>query len=256
MTVTAAIVSEKGGVGKSTVALGLASAAWAAGDKALVVDLDPQGSTSYVLGAHQADAEGRLEAALDASRPGGADSLLVDSSWGVNISVLPASRSFRSWDNHGGAKAQATRLARALRGVGDRFDVVLIDCPPGLGDDVTMAMTAATRVLVVAEPSVFSVESLAPVADRIDEVWNRFNPDLDLGGVIVNRVPAVSSEAERQYEAIASIVGRRSIWKPVVPQRVLVSEAWANQVPIHAYRSRATDLIDAFDRHYRKLRRC
>ena len=64
---------------------------------------------------------------------------------------------------------------------------------------------------MVAEPSVFSVDAIAPVADLIDEVWQRYNDRLDLAGVIINRMPAVSAEAERQYEAIAKIVGRRAV---------------------------------------------
>lgn len=250
-----ALLSEKGGVGKSAITLGLASAGWAAGERVLVVDLDPQGSSSRVLGVSEEAARGRLQLALDADRPGGAAEGIVDSTWGVNVSVLPADRAMRNWENTGGPKTRVMRLDRALRGVADQFDMVLVDCPPGLGPEVTMALAAVGSAVMVAEPSIFSVEAIAPVADVIDDVWQRYNPDLDLAGVIVNRVPAISSEADRQYEAIASVVGRRAIWKPVVPQRVLVGEAAAAHYPIHAYRSRATDLIDAFDRHYRKLRR-
>lgn len=255
MTIRAALVSEKGGVGKSAVTLGLASAGWAAGERVLVVDLDPQGSSSRVLGVTEESARGRMQQALDADRPGGAAEALVDSTWGVNVSVLPADRAMRRWENEGGPKTRALRLDRALRGVAEKFDTVLIDCPPGLGAEVTMALSAAQRALMVAEPSMFSVEAIAPVADVIDDVWQKYNPDLDLAGVIVNRVPAISAEADRQFEAIAGVVGRRAIWKPVVPQRVLMSEAAAAHYPIHAYRSRAADLIDAFDRHYRKLKR-
>lgn len=255
MVVRATLVSEKGGVGKSSVTLGLASAGWAAGKRVLVVDLDPQGSASRVLGVDPETASGRMVSALEAPRPGGAAGELVDSTWGVNVSVLPADRAMRHWENPGRAKARVQRLDRALRGVTDDFDVVLIDCPPGLGPNVTMALAAADRAVMVAEPSVFSIEAIAPLADLIDDVWDQYNPDLDLAGVIVNRVPTVSAEAERRYEDIAKIVGRRAIWKPVVPQRVLMSEAAAARHPIHAYRSRAADLIDAFDRHYRKLTR-
>ena len=89
------------------------------------------------------------------------------------------------------------------------FDIVLIDCPPGLGDRATMALTAADRAIMVAEPSIFSVDAIAPVADLIDEVWQRYNDRLDLAGVIINRMPAVSAEAERQYEACAARLNLR-----------------------------------------------
>ncbi len=255
MTLRAAVVTEKGGVGKTTVTLGLASAARAAGDRVLVVDLDPQASTSLVLGVDPAEARGKLSAALDAPKPGGAAGSLVQSCWGPEVVVMPAGRDFRQWQNSGTDKVRANRLERSLRGVADLFDLVLIDCPPGLGDRATMALTAADRAVMVAEPSVFSVDAIAPVADLIDEVWQRYNDRLDLAGVIINRMPAVSAEAERQYEAIAKIVGRRAVWKPVIPQRVAVSEAAAQSAPIHALGARGADVAAGFDQLYRKLKR-
>lgn len=255
MTVCAAVVTEKGGVGKTTVTLGLASAAQAAGDRVLVVDLDPQGSATMVLGVDPSEAAGRMREALDSPKPGGAAGSIVESCWGSDVVVMPAGRDFRGWENLGTPKVKAHRLERALRGVADLFDTVLIDCPPGLGGPATLALTAANRAVMITEPSVFGVDSIGPVADLIDEVWQNYNAQLDLAGVIVNRMPAVSVEAERQYEAIAKVVGRRSIWKPVIPQRVALSEAASSSLPIHRLGWRATDVADAFDQLYRKLKR-
>ncbi len=93
------------------------------------------------------------------------------------------------------------------------------------------------------------------MADVVDGVWEGENPDLDLCGVVVNRVPAVSSEAERRIEELGRIVGRSTIWKPPIPQRVIVNQALGERQPIHAYGSRAGDVIQAFDTLWTRLRR-
>ncbi|MDG2111377.1 MAG: ParA family protein, partial [Actinomycetota bacterium] len=165
----------------------------------------------------------------------------------------PASRDLREWTPTGNARVRATKLARALRGVTDHYDAVLIDCAPGLGVLAVNALAAADRAVMVSELSALSVQAIEPVADLVDDVWHRFNDQLDLAGVIVNRVPARSNEADAQYDALGRIVGRRSIWKPPVPQRVVVNEAAAAGRPIHDYGSRAADVIDAYDKVWRRL---
>jgi len=250
--VVAAFITEKGGVGKTSVTLGVASAARAAGRRVLVVDADPQGSASYVLGASGADA--RLVAALEAPKPGGAAASITESSWS-GVDVLPAARDLREWVPTGNSRQQASKLERALRGVIHDYDAVLIDCPPGLGLLPLNALVAADQAVMVAELSALSVQSIEPVADLVDDVWHRYNDRLDLAGVIVNRVPPRSNEADTQYDALGRIVGRRSIWKPPVPQRVVVNEAAAAGRPIHDYRAKAADVIEAFDKAWRRLSR-
>ncbi len=250
--VVAAFITEKGGVGKTSVTLGVASAARAAGRRVLVVDADPQGSASFVLGV--SGSEGQLVGALEAPKPGGAASVIVPSAWS-GVDVLPAARDLREWQPSGNSRQQASKLDRALRGVAEGYDGVLIDCPPGLGVLPLNALVAADRAVMVAELSALSVQSIEPVADMVDDVWHRFNDRLDLAGVIVNRVPPRSNEADAQYDALGRIVGRRSIWKPPVPQRVAVNEAAAAGRPIHDYRSRAADVIEAFDKAWRRVSR-
>jgi len=132
---------------------------------------------------------------------------------------------------------------------------VLIDCPPSLGTLTRSALTAARHALVVVEPSALGLRGIGGVADAIDEVWDRDNPDLELSGVVLNRVPAVSAEARLRIDELVRIVGRSAIWTPPVPQRVVLNRAIGERLPIHAYGSRAADAIDAFDRLWVRLRR-
>jgi chromosome partitioning protein len=248
-----AFVNQKGGVGKTSVTLGMASAAWAAGRTALVVDLDPQGAAGWVLGAEPA--EGALTSAdlLGPGRTVAASRAVMASSWGENISVIPASPALQ--DLEVGTNRDATRLTKALAGVADDYELVLIDCAPSLGNLTINALAAASHAIVVTEPSALGLRGIAAVADTIDQVWELHNPQLDLAGVIVNRVPAVSGEADRRYEELTRTVGKRAVWQPAIPQRVVVSQAISERRPIHAFGSRASDVIDAYDQLYARLRR-
>ncbi len=243
-----AILNQKGGVGKTTVTLGLASAAAQAGHRILVVDLDPQGSSTWVLGldpalveASAAEVMGRLPASK----------AMVPSAWGGEVWLIPSSPRLMAKD-HGGSP---NRLREAIHAVADQFHAVLIDCPPSLGALSTAGLTAADHAVIVVDPSALGLRGIGAVADLVDDVWDNHNPDLELTGVIVNKVPAVSSEADRRYDELIRIVGKRAIWQPVIPHRVIVNQAIGERRPVHAYGSRSADVADVFDSLWAKLRR-
>lgn len=254
MTATIAFVNQKGGVGKTSVTLGMASAAWAVGHRVLVVDVDPQGSATWVLGIDPTAVEHSAAEAILSGRSGAAAKAIVASTWGDTVHVLPASRRLQVLEA-GDGRDPAHRLGRALHGITDAYDLVLIDCSPSLGNLTRNALAAASHAIMVVEPAALSLRGLAAVADAIDDVWSADNTDLDLAGVIVNKVPAVSSEAERRYDELTKIVGKRAVWQPVIPSRVIVNQALAERSPLHAYGARAHDVVEALDELYAKLRR-
>lgn len=247
---TVAVLNQKGGVGKTTVTLGLASAADAASRRVLVIDLDPQGSSSWVLGVDADPDSVSIGDVLDGTPL--ADGV-VASSWSGTVDVVPAGDRLQDFE-----AGDATRLAAAFfqaRDLLDTYDAVLLDCPPSLGNLTTNALAAARHAVIVVEPSALGLRGIGGVADAIDEVWDSYNPDLELSGVVLNRVPAISSEAERRIAELQRIVGRQAIWKPSVPARVILNQAVGERRPVHSYASRAADPIDVFDKLWAKLRR-
>ena len=242
------ILNQKGGVGKTAVTLGLASAAGTAGHGVLVVDLDPQASSTWVLGIEPAEVEVSTAEVMTRTS---AEKAIVESAWGEAVAVMPASARLMTKD-HGSNPA---RLGEALLEVADQYEVILIDCPPSLGALTTAGLTAADYALIVVEPSALSLRGIGAVADLVDEVWDSYNTELELAGVIVNKVPAWSSEAERRLDELTRTVGKRAIWQPVVPQRVIVNQAIGERRPIHSYGARSTEVSEAFDKLWAKLRR-
>jgi len=242
-----ALLNQKGGVGKTTVTLGLASAAAEAGHRVLVVDLDPQASSTWVLGVEPGEVEVSTAEVLGKVAP---DSAIMETSWGPNIHLMPASNRLQPRE-HG----KPHRLRAVLQQVSERYDAVLIDCPPSLGNLTMSGLTAADHAIIVVEPAALGLRGIAAVADVIDEVWDAHNADLDLAGVIVNKVPAVSAEADRRYDELTRIVGKKAVWQPVVPQRVIVNQSTAERRSIHSYGARAADVSVAFDQLWKKLRK-
>ncbi len=253
------VVNQKGGVGKTTVTMGLASAAMEAGHRVLVVDLDPQAASTWVLGLDPTEPRPSVADVLSGGR-GGAAKAVARSEWSHLVDVVPASPALQQLEVLrggveqllGGPKPQL-RLRRGLAGVSKGYGVVLVDCPPSLGDLTTNALAAADSTLVVAEPTALSLRGIAPVADLIESTWASYNGELDLAGVILNRMPARSADAALHREAIARTVGGTSLWEPAIPHRVVVAEAAAHRRPIHAMGTRGRGVAEIFDQLYERL---
>lgn len=255
MTRVISVLNQKGGVGKTTITLGLASAAWARGLRTLVVDLDAQANATWSLGVEPSLNNWGTSDALLANKKGAAASMIVPSGWGERVWLLPAAGDLTEREVDVKKADASMRLAKALDGVAEEFDLVLIDCGPSLGLNTRNGLSASTGALVVVEPTIFGLRGIAPVLDLIDDVWHQHNDKLDLAGVILNRVPAASADAELRTTELAKMVGSKAIWKPSIPLRVLINEAHAERSPIHTYAQRAADLTAPFDAHLRKLMR-
>ena len=251
----AAVLNQKGGVGKTTVTLGLAAAAQRAGDPCLVVDLDPQGSAGWAMGVEADDEHLSVGDVMRTGDTKVARAATVTSGWGEGIDVLPSSRNLIDREGDGYGADAALRLRGALEPMLDDYKVVLVDCAPSLGPTTRSGLAVADRVLLVVELSALSVRGAEAVLETVEDVWAELNPRLDVGGVIVNRAPAVSSEAARQEHELNRLMGKRAVWRPFVPQRTVLNESVGDRCPVHALGYRAKDVVEVFDALYRKLKR-
>lgn len=245
MTVIA-VVNQKGGSGKSTTVLGLASAASARGIETLVIDLDPQCNASEALGIVY-PVEGHTAAELLAADfPGSALDAVHASGWD-HVSVIPADLDLADLDAVAGLGVEQ-RLRAALDNdeVRERYPLILIDCPPSVGKLVSNALIAADAALVATEPSFMASRGVSKILQAIETIQRYYNPALTVAGVLIGRVPAQGREAAHRAAEIREALGDQ-VLPLVVPQRAAVAEAAGDRRPIHQVRPVVTEVIDAFD---------
>src|SRR5690625_295484 len=177
-----AVVNQKGGVGKTTTTLGLAAALQQRGRSVVIVDLDPQAGATKTLGVDTSQLPTLADLMLS-GEDHGIDEVVVATGWGVD--VAPADVALASHEQQpqpGGDRIVATALANSARS----WDVVLIDCPPQLGSLAQNGLVAADHVLIVTEPSYTALSGISDLLATIDVVQRRVQPQLTVGGVVVN----------------------------------------------------------------------
>jgi len=240
------ICSLKGGVGKTSVTLGLASAATARGLRTLVVDLDPQADSTLCLGAAGAAAQD-VAAVLD--NPAGyvVGSALAASAWDPDLlDVLVGSPESARHDGPA-LPHRLGRLGTALAEVQDDYDLVLVDCPPSLGGLTRHGLASCGRALVVTEPGLFSVTAASRAFGAIDDVRRTVAPELRPLGVVVNRVRARSSEQAYRLEELTGLFGPL-VLSPMVPERAALQQAQGAGRAIHEWPGAgAAELAEVFD---------
>ncbi len=176
------MLSLKGGVGKTTVTLGLAGAAMTRGLRTLVVDLDPQANATVVL--DPTHVEFTSNDVLADGRAGVLTQAITASGWGDQLDVVASERSLEHRAVPEGEGA--LRLRVTMQGL-EHYDIVLLDTPPALGELTRNALAASDLALVVTEPSLFALQGASQAVEAV-EVMRAFNLRLALAGIVVNRV--------------------------------------------------------------------
>jgi chromosome partitioning protein len=231
-----AVANQKGGVGKTTTALNLAACLAEAGERTLVIDLDPQANATSGLGL------GGPRRAPSPAAPSSYD--LLD---GAPVSEVALETRFRnlyavpSRPELAGAVVELARrddgetyLRRSLRGVTQEYSFVFVDCPPSLGPLTVNALAASDRVLVPVQCEYYALEGLTQLLHSIELVRARLNPRLTVAGMLLTMVDVrtrlaadVTAEIRRAFGAL--------VLDAVIPRNVRLAEAPSHGVPITAY---------------------
>lgn len=235
---TVAVLSLKGGVGKTTVALGLASAAMRRGVRTLVVDLDPQCNATAALEPEETAMD--LGDVLSDPSAENLRAAVTPSAWGEEVDVLVGSESAEI-HNGGSGDIELLRLTEALTELDSLvndgelpYQLVLLDCPPSLGRLTRSALVAADRALLITEPTIFAVAGVQRAFEAVQAEREQTNPRLQPLGVVVNRMRPRSHEHQFRTEELREIFG--PLVMPVaLPDRLAVQQAQGACVPIHQW---------------------
>jgi chromosome partitioning protein len=229
---TIACANQKGGVGKTTTVVNLASLLSLTGDRILIIDLDPQGNATSGLGIDRSS----LERSTYDSIVDGIDLreiVLRDVADGLD--VAPAAIALAGADVElAGVAARERRLRRLLEPLIDDYDVIFIDCPPSLGLLTVNALTAADAVLIPLQSEYYALEGLTQLLATIDLVRDHLNPRLAIDGVVVTMADA-RTNLSADVEAEARTHLGATVYDTVIPRSVRLSEAPSHGKSIAAY---------------------
>ncbi len=252
----ASVLSLKGGVGKTTVTLGLASAAAHRGVDTLLVDLDPQVNTTATVDPEAVDPS--LNGSAARVRPSIAEVLndptrkliarsVRPTSWGDSMRILPGSERTEAHNHPDPGSKRLFRLAGALEKVDSAPDLVLIDCPPSLGQLTRSALIAADRAVLVTEPSLFAVTGVQRALEAVQTERHAHRPALQPLGVVINRFRPRVTEHEYRLAELRELFGPL-VLSPVLPDRSAVQQAQGAGVPIHDWPTAgAREIAASFD---------
>jgi chromosome partitioning protein len=213
------VVNQKGGVGKTTTAINLASQLTTAKDRVLLLDLDPQGNATSGIGNSNKDVDTSYEVLIGRSQI----SDVVQETHVAQLYLLPANA------NLAGAEVELVNqqqrefaLKKALQS--SDYEYVIIDCPPSLGLLTVNALSASTSVIVPVQAEYYALEGLSQLLNTIQAIRNSTNPNLELLGIVLTMYDKRNSLSDQVHREVQNYFGDK-LFKTLIPRNVRLAEA-------------------------------
>jgi chromosome partitioning protein len=227
-----AVANQKGGVGKTTTSINLSACLAAKGKKVLVIDIDPQGNTTSGYGIEKNELENTIYELIlgDCSIE---DSIIKEVL--PNISILPSNVNLAAAEIELiGVEKKEYILKNEVDWVKDRYDFIIIDCPPSLSLLTVNAMTTADRVLVPIQCEYYALEGLSQLIHTVNLVKERLNPTLDMDGVVFTMYDSRTNLSSQVVENVRKNLTQK-VYDTVIPRNIRLAEAPSYGKPINMY---------------------
>jgi len=217
------IANQKGGVGKTTTAINLATALAAIGERVLIIDLDPQGNASTGLGIDRKD---RKLSTYDLLVGNNTVSEVAMPTVVPNLSIAASTMDLLGVEMEiGRENDRVFRMKKALQHPGAGvYDYILIDCPPSFNLLTMNALAAAQSVLVPLQCEFFALEGLSQLLETVDQVRRTVNPALDIQGIVLTMFDSRNNLAQQVVSDVRQHLGSK-VYQTLIPRNVRVSEA-------------------------------